>query len=86
MVRVRPLRHGHDTGTLARMSPTPRRIVVVGAGYVGLVTAVGLATKGHRVEVVETNPDRLSILREGRSPIHEAGLPEALSAMLATAG
>jgi UDPglucose 6-dehydrogenase len=65
------------------MSQTPRRIVVVGAGYVGLVTAVGLATKGHRVEVVETNPERLSILRGGRSPIHEAGLPEALSAMLA---
>jgi len=66
------------------MTPAPRRIVVVGAGYVGLVTAVGLATKGHRVEVVETRPDRLSALRDGRSPIHEAGLPAALSATLAS--
>lgn len=65
------------------MSQDARRIVVVGAGYVGLVTAVGLASMGHRVEVVETRPDRLAALRAGRSPIHEAGLPEALAVALA---
>jgi UDPglucose 6-dehydrogenase len=65
------------------MTQEARRIVVVGAGYVGLVTAVGLASMGHRVEVVETRPDRLAALRAGRSPIHEAGLPEALAIALA---
>jgi UDPglucose 6-dehydrogenase len=65
------------------MTDRPHQIVVVGAGYVGLVTAVGLADLGHRVEVVETRPDRLAALRDGRSPIHEAGLPERLAANLA---
>lgn len=64
------------------MTQGASRIVVLGAGYVGLVTAVGLASMGHRVEVVETRPDRLAALRAGRSPIHEAGLPEALSVAL----
>ncbi len=64
------------------MTQEARRIVVIGAGYVGLVTAVGLASMGHRVEVVETRPDRLEALRAGRSPIHEAGLPDALSVAL----
>lgn len=64
------------------MSEAGRRIIVIGAGYVGLVTAVGLASVGHRVELVETRPDRLAALRAGRSPIHEAGVPEALSRAL----
>ena len=60
---------------LARMHPTEQRILVIGAGYVGLVTAVGLASLGHRVEVVETRPDRLDALAGGRVPIFEAGAP-----------
>jgi UDPglucose 6-dehydrogenase len=59
---------------------TPRRrVTVIGAGYVGLATAVGLVESGHTVELVETRPDRLAALRAGRSPIHEAGLPNALA-------
>jgi UDPglucose 6-dehydrogenase len=58
------------------------RALVVGAGYVGLVTAVGLAERGHRVHVVEIRDDRLEMLRRGFPPIHEAGLPEALTAVL----
>jgi UDPglucose 6-dehydrogenase len=61
-----------------------RRAVIVGGGYVGLVTAVGLAQLGHRVALVETDPDRLASLREGRAPIHEPGLDEALGAALAS--
>lgn len=58
------------------------RVLVVGAGYVGLVTAVGLAELGHRVHLVEIREDRLDLLRRGVPPIHEAGLPDALSAAL----
>ena len=54
-----------------------RRILVIGAGYVGLVTAVGMAALGHEVTVVETRPDRLAALHAGRVPIFEAGLQEA---------
>ena len=66
------------------MAPEPRStVLVVGAGYVGLVTAVGLAELGHSIHLVETREDRLALLRQGIPPIHEAGLAEALAAALA---
>lgn len=65
------------------MQETPRhRVTVIGAGYVGLITAVGMAGLGHRVELVERREDRLAALRAGRSPLHEAGLQDALTARL----
>src|SRR5689334_924795 len=63
-------------------SPAHRSIAVIGAGYVGLVSAVGLARLGHRIELVETDPDRLAQLREGRVPFSEAGVQDALSEAL----
>jgi UDPglucose 6-dehydrogenase len=66
------------------MHDTPvQRILVIGAGYVGLVTAVGLASLGHDVEVVETRPDRFDALMAGRVPIFEAGLQDAFDAAAA---
>ena len=65
------------------MSMSRRRLVVVGAGYVGLVTAVGLAQHGHTIHLVEKRRDRLDSLRNGRVPIHEAGLQDALADVLA---
>lgn len=62
---------------------TPARVLVIGAGYVGLVTAVGLASLGHEVEVVETRADRLDALRAGHVPIFEAGLQAAFEAAVA---
>lgn len=59
--------------------PPSLRVVVVGAGYVGLVTAAGLAKLGHRVHLVEIDPRRLEAITAGRSPIFEEGLPEALA-------
>lgn len=56
-----------------------RRVVVIGGGYVGLVTSVGLAELGHRVHLVEIRPDRLELLARGESPIFEAGLGEGLA-------
>src|SRR3982750_2789854 len=61
-------------------SATP--VVVVGAGYVGLVTAVGLAELGHHVHLAETSPTRLATLREGRVPIPEPGLQDGLKRAL----
>jgi UDPglucose 6-dehydrogenase len=47
---------------------------VVGAGYVGLVTAGCLADLGNRVLCVENDPVRLATLCEGGIPIYEEGL------------
>jgi UDPglucose 6-dehydrogenase len=57
----------------------PRRVTVIGAGYVGLATAIGLAIRGHRVELVEVRADRLDSLRSGKLPIHEPGMDEAFA-------
>jgi UDPglucose 6-dehydrogenase len=61
----------------------PQRILVIGAGYVGLVTAVGFASMGHDVDVVERWPERHDALVAGRVPIFEAGLQEAFDAAVA---
>ncbi len=53
-------------------------IAVIGGGYVGLVTAAGLARLGHAVRVGEINEERVKILAEGGVPIFEEGLAELL--------
>ncbi len=55
-------------------------IGVVGAGWVGLVTAASFAALGHRVVVRDVNVERVATLQAGRVPIHEPGLAEALAA------
>lgn len=51
-------------------------IAVIGAGYVGLVTAAGLASLGHHVSLGEANADRVRRLEDGEIPIYESGLDE----------
>src|SRR5882757_1205756 len=52
------------------------RIVMVGAGYVGLVSGACLADFGHEVVCVEVDESKVASLREGRVPIYEPGLSE----------
>jgi UDPglucose 6-dehydrogenase len=49
---------------------------VIGAGWVGLVTAACFADLGHRVIVRDVVPERIEALQAGRVPIHEPGLVE----------
>jgi UDPglucose 6-dehydrogenase len=51
---------------------------VVGAGWVGLVTAACFAELGHRVVVREIVPEKVESLRRGEVPIHEPGLSELI--------
>jgi UDPglucose 6-dehydrogenase len=55
------------------------RISVIGAGYVGLVTAAALASKGHDVIVVDTDKTKVSMVNRKKSPIFEEGLDDMLS-------
>lgn len=50
------------------------RIVMIGAGYVGLVSGACFASMGTEVVVVESDPHRLATLRAGAIPIYEPGL------------
>ncbi len=52
------------------------RVSVIGAGYVGLVTAACLAELGHDVTCAETNPERLAPLLEFKPPFYEPELDD----------
>lgn len=54
------------------------KISVIGTGYVGLVSGVCLAEKGHHVVCVDVDPEKVEMVRSGKSPIHEKGLDELL--------
>ena len=49
-------------------------VTVVGTGYVGLVTAAGLAEHGHVVTCVDQDATRVAAISDGRAPFHEPGL------------
>lgn len=53
-------------------------IGVVGVGYVGLVTAAGLARRGHRVACVDVDLRRVDAVNAGTSFLHEPGLEPLL--------
>jgi UDPglucose 6-dehydrogenase len=55
------------------------KLAVVGTGYVGLVSGVCLAAKGHDVTCVDLNPEIVERLNRAEPTIHERGLPELLA-------
>ncbi len=54
------------------------KIAVAGTGYVGLVTGVCLASKGHNVTCVDVDEQKVAMMKKGESPIYEPGLPELM--------
>ena len=54
------------------------KIAIIGTGYVGLTTAVVLAYLNHDVAAVDKDESKLSLLQEGKSPIHEPGIQSLL--------
>ncbi len=55
------------------------KITVAGTGYVGLVTAVCFADKGHNVTCVDIDAGKIDMLNNGIAPIFEEGLEELMS-------
>lgn len=54
-------------------------VSIVGAGYVGLVTGVGFANKGHKVICIDTDMDKVKQINWGKSPVYEDNLERLLS-------
>jgi len=58
-------------------------VVIIGSGYVGLVTGCCLAEAGNGVVCVDHDARKVEALTAGRLPFHEPGLGELLEAQLA---
>jgi len=59
------------------------KIAVIGTGYVGLVTAAGLAEFGHTVIGTDKDSEKVEQISRGTAPIYELGLDELLKRNLA---
>lgn len=55
------------------------RVVMVGTGYVGLVSGVCFADFGHEVICVDKDPQKIKTLNGGGIPIYEPGLEELVA-------
>jgi len=54
------------------------RIGIIGAGYVGLSSAVVFAHIGHEVMIYDRDPEKTKLLKSGRSYLYEPGLEDVL--------
>jgi len=54
------------------------KMVIFGLGHIGLPTAVLFANKGIKVLGVDTDPKKVDMINQGKTPIKEPGLEELL--------
>lgn len=55
-----------------------QKVCILGTGYVGLVTGVGLASIGNKVCCADVLPEKIEQLCNGKMPIYEPGLDELM--------
>ena len=60
------------------------KVSIVGTGYVGLVSGVCLAEKGHQVTCVDIDQAKVDKINQGIPPIYEDGLEELLKKNIQT--
>ncbi len=61
------------------MVNTAKNIVMIGTGYVGLVTGACLADIGHNVLCIDKDAAKIDMLKSGGIPIYEPGLKEIVT-------
>lgn len=52
------------------------KVAIIGTGYVGLPTGVGLAELGNQVTCIDREPSKINALKEGEITLFEEGLEE----------
>ena len=58
------------------------KVSIIGTGYAGLATGVGLASKGHNVICMDIDENRVDKIKAGVSPIYEPGIEDAMKAAI----
>ena len=56
-----------------------KNITIIGTGYVGLVTGVGLSEFGNKVICADIDENKIFRLNSGEVPIYEPGLKEIIN-------
>ncbi|MGA2999384.1 UDP-glucose dehydrogenase family protein [Bradyrhizobium sp.] len=59
------------------------RIVMIGTGYVGLVSGACFADFGHQVTCIDKDAGKIAALQSGKIPIYEPGLEQLVSSNVA---
>jgi UDPglucose 6-dehydrogenase len=61
-----------------------KTISVIGSGYVGVSTAAIAAHAGYKVYLLDVNPDRINVLKTGKSFFYEEGIDPLLKKAVAS--